>query len=190
VVGAYIPPDDTATLEYVSKALTDRPEGVDPILIGDLNANLADPGSEREHEIAATVAACGLEDMASHFRPRRPYREGYTWKMSRLGSLVTSRCDYLLGTDRRTFLNVCLKDPRFDSDHFMVLGTVRSAPQKENGEYLRGRKRFPIKYPTAGPLSKAETLFEDLRLSAEKPDVVARRQASWISAETLQRRLW
>ena len=53
VVGAYVPPSDTSTIEYVSKALDDQPEGVDPILIGDLNANLADPGSDREHEIAA-----------------------------------------------------------------------------------------------------------------------------------------
>eukprot|EP00978_Attheya_sp_CCMP212_P036150 scaffold161999_cov90-Attheya_sp.AAC.1 len=78
VVGAYVPPADTSTIEYVSKALDDRPEGVDPILIGDLNANLADPGSEREHEIAAAAADHGLEDMFSHFRPSRAYRAGYT----------------------------------------------------------------------------------------------------------------
>eukprot|EP00978_Attheya_sp_CCMP212_P017572 scaffold47065_cov60-Attheya_sp.AAC.1 len=49
--------------------------GVDPILVGDLNANLANPSSVREGEITDTLApAHGLEDMFGHFRPCRPYR--------------------------------------------------------------------------------------------------------------------
>jgi hypothetical protein len=68
VVGAYVPPSDTSTIEYVSKALDDQPEGVDPILIGGLNANLADPRLDRDHEIVAAAANHGLEDMFSHFR--------------------------------------------------------------------------------------------------------------------------
>jgi exonuclease III len=184
VVGAYVPPSDTSTIEYVSKALDDRPEGVDPILIGDLNANLADPDSDREHEIAAAAADHGLEDMFSHFRQSRAYKAGYTWKQWRLGRMETSRCDYLLGTDRRTFTNVCLKEPRFDSDHYMVLGKIRSAKLNENRAYMRGRKSFPLRIPSARPLKKAECLFEDLRLSAEKQETETRRVASWISAET------
>jgi hypothetical protein len=167
VVGAYIPPADTVTLEHVSKALDDRPEGVDPILLGDLNANLADPVQPREHEIAAVLASQGLEDMMGHFAATRCYRAGYTWKQSRQGVLVTSRCDYLLGVDRRAFSKVCLKDPRFDSDHFMILGVLRGAPLKVNQRYLRGRQRFPIRNLTR-PLNKAATVFEELKLSVER----------------------
>jgi hypothetical protein len=79
VVGAYsIPPHNTATLECVSKALEARPEGVDHILIGNLNANLADPELTRAVKIADTLAAHGSEDMFGHFRQRRPYRDGNT----------------------------------------------------------------------------------------------------------------
>jgi hypothetical protein len=171
-------------LEYVSKALEARPEGVDPILIGDLNANLADPESARAGEIADTLAAHGLEDMFGHFRPRRPYRDGHTWSMLRQGRLITSRCDYLLGVDRRTFTNVCLKAPRYDSDHYMVLGTIRSAKLKENRVYLRGRRKFPLETPTVRPMTQADCLFEDLRSSVERPENQVSRRASWISDES------
>jgi hypothetical protein len=66
----------------------------------------------------------------------------------------------------------------------MVLGKIRSAKLKENRKYLMGRKRFPLRIPTARPLKKPESLFEDLRLSAEKQETEKRRVASWISAET------
>jgi hypothetical protein len=95
-----------------------------------------------------------------------------------------SRCDYLLGTDRRTFTNVCLKEPRFDSDHYMILGKIRSAKLKKNGAYLRKRKRFSLRIPSARPLKSAESLFEYLQLSVEKQETETRRVASWISAET------
>eukprot|EP00978_Attheya_sp_CCMP212_P013853 scaffold34928_cov54-Attheya_sp.AAC.9 len=74
-VGAYIPPLNIVTLEYMSKDLEARPEGVNPILVGDLNAILANLALVREGEIAGTLAARGLEDiMLSHFRPPRcPY---------------------------------------------------------------------------------------------------------------------
>jgi hypothetical protein len=103
VVGAYIPPHDTSTLEYVSKALEARLEtGVDPILVGDRNADLANPASVREGEIADTpLAAHGLEDMFGHFRPCHPYPDGHTWSMVHQGHLIMSWCDYLLRVDRR-----------------------------------------------------------------------------------------
>jgi hypothetical protein len=183
VVGEYILPADTVTLEQVSKALDERLEGVEPILLGDLNANLAEPVQSREHEIAAAMASHGLEDMLGHFAPRRRYRAGYTWKQSREGVLVTSRCDYLLGVDRHTFSKVCLKDPRFDSDHFMILGTLNSATLKVNQTYLRGRQKCPLKV-SERPLNKAVAIFEELQLSVERKECAVRRQVSWISSET------
>ena len=105
---------------------------MDPILLGNLNANLADPVQSREHEIAAAMASHGLEDMLGHFAARRHHRAGYALKQLRQGVLVTSRCDYLLGVDWRAFSKVRLKDPRFDLDHFMILGTLHGAPLKVN----------------------------------------------------------
>ena len=38
--------------------------------------------------------------------------------------------DYILGTDRRLFGNVSVRDPRHNSDHYLVLGCLRSASLK------------------------------------------------------------
>ena len=50
------------------------------------------------------------------------------WGMLRKGQEVRSRTDYILGTDRRLFRNVTVRDPRHNSDHYMVLGCLPSAP--------------------------------------------------------------
>ena len=48
--------------------------------------------------------------------------------MLQKGREVRSRTDYILGTDRRLFRNVAVRDPRHNSDHYMVLGCIPSAP--------------------------------------------------------------
>eukprot|EP00978_Attheya_sp_CCMP212_P011677 scaffold28947_cov48-Attheya_sp.AAC.3 len=101
VVGAYIPPHDTAALEYVSKALEARPEGVDPILIGDLNANLADPVSARAGKILTPLQ---LMD----------------WRT----------CLAISGSAVPTGM-ATPGAPRYNSDHYMILGTIRSAKMKQ-----------------------------------------------------------
>ena len=48
--------------------------------------------------------------------------------MVREGKIVRSRTDYILGTDRRLFWSVSVFDPRHNTDHYMVLGCLSSAP--------------------------------------------------------------
>ena len=60
---------------------------------------------------------------------------------------VRSWTDYILGTDHRLFRNVAVRDPRHNSDHYMVLGCRPSAPPTEHKRYLGGRKRFPVRAP-------------------------------------------
>ena len=50
--------------------------------------------------------------------------------MLRKGREVRSRTDYILGTDRRIFGNVSVRDPRHNSDHYLVLGCLHSASLK------------------------------------------------------------
>ena len=52
------------------------------------------------------------------------------------GKEVRSRTDYILGTDRCLFWNVSARDPMHNSDHYMVLGCLRSAPLSEHSRYL------------------------------------------------------
>ena len=76
---------------------------------------LSDPeGYRRVEEISAALTTAGLEDISEHFLPRRcPWcRDGRMWSMVWAGRDVRSRTDYILGTDRRLFWNVSVRDPR------------------------------------------------------------------------------
>ena len=102
-------------------------------MAGDLNTDLGDAESNRRGlEIAAAMTEARVEEMAAHFLPRKRNwgRERRTCSMVREGKVVRSRTDYLLGTDRSLFRNVSVRDPRHNTDHFMVVGCLRSAPER------------------------------------------------------------
>ena len=74
IVGAYIPPTDSTTLEYIGQALNRFRDNYNrPILMGDLNVDLTTPRGERATQIAALLSDAGLEDMLPHFRQRRAF---------------------------------------------------------------------------------------------------------------------
>ena len=134
-MGCYLAPNDTLTMEKVVEALRRRPRRAELLVAGDFNVNLATPeGYRRAEDIATTLATEGLEDMAKHFllRESRWCRDWRTWGMLRKGREVRSRTDYILGTDRRLFRNVAVRDPRHNSDHYMVLGCLQSAPPQRS----------------------------------------------------------
>ena len=81
----------------------------------------------------------GVEDMTAHILRRKRIwgRERRTWNMVREGKMVRSRMDYILGTDRSLFRNVSVRDPRHNTDHFMVVGCLRSALEREHARYIR-----------------------------------------------------
>ena len=71
-MGCYLAPNKTSTIERVVEALRERPEGAELLVAGDLNINFAEPeGNRREEDIAEALATEALEDMATHFLPRR-----------------------------------------------------------------------------------------------------------------------
>ena len=80
---------------------------------------------------------------------------------------MRSRTDYILGTNRRLFGNVSIRDPRLNSDHYMVLGCLHSAPLREHARYLRGGKRLPLR-PLTAP-TREDRIFADLRRAVPKP---------------------
>ena len=126
-MGCYIAPDDAQTIERVVKALKDKPPGSALVVAGDLNTDLGEVDGDRGGtEISAALTEAGLEDMATHFMPRqrRWGRERRTWAMVRGGKAVRSQTDYILGTDRRLFTNVAVRDPRYNSNHYMVMGML------------------------------------------------------------------
>lgn len=184
-VGVYIPPNDLTTLEFLLQAL-DRFQNRDPIVLGDLNIDMQSPRDAREVEIAGALSARGLEDMLKHFKQSRGFRHGNSWRQFRGGRLESSRCDYILGSDRRLFSNMQLKDPRcFSSDHWLIRGELLSAPLASNHRYLQGRRRFPLRIDRrVGPHSRADALFQALKNDKESVPRRGRVSQSWISTTT------
>ena len=122
--------------------------------------------------------------MTAHFLPRKqPWRrERQTWSMVREGRVIRSRTDYLLGTDRSLFRNVAVQDPRHNSDHYMVVGHLRSETAWEHARYIKGRRKIPLKPPTEP--TREDELFGDLRRSVPKPHERENHRNAWISKET------
>ena len=115
IIGCYLAPNYTLTIESVVAELKQRPQGGKLLVTGDLNVNLADPeGDQEKEEIAAALKTARLEDMLDHFLPqRRPWcRYRRMWSMLRVGKEMRSRMDYILGTYRCLFCNVTAWEPR------------------------------------------------------------------------------
>ena len=93
-MGFYLAPEDASTIERVVEALRDQPKGLELLMAGGLNINLASPeGDRREEDIATTIATEGLEDMTPHFLPRQRQWcwDRRTWGMLWKGREVRSR---------------------------------------------------------------------------------------------------
>ncbi len=101
IVGCCIPPINLTTLTHVDEAWQAYPKGCLPILLGDLNINLAAPCNEHDDTIAEQVNAMALINMTSHFCQwcRRRSRGRWTWRMRRERWWVSSQCDYILGRE-------------------------------------------------------------------------------------------
>lgn len=147
IVGIYLAPTSLDSLPDLDAAL-DRFPGQKVTVLGDLNVDLLKPINPRSHQVAAVLSSHGLEDMLPHFLQRKAFRHNQTWWQYRRGTLNRSRCDYILGTDRRLFQTVSIRDPRhYSSDHYMLKARLLLSPKKSHKTHLQGRKRFPLKPP-------------------------------------------
>ena len=122
--------------------------------------------------------------MTAHFLPRKRKwgRELRTWSMVRGGKAIWSWTDYILGTDCSLFRNVSVRDPRYNSDHYMVVGLLRGGTTREHIRYIAGRRRIPLT-PPKRPM-REDTLFGDLRRAVPKPHSQEQHRNAWISDET------
>ena len=102
--------------------------------------------------------------------------------MIREGREVRSWTDYILGKYRRLFGNVSVRDPRYNLDHYMVLGCLHSAPLRDHDRYLGGRKRNPLLPPT--DLTREEKIFAALRRAVPKPLARDASKNAWILEAT------
>ena len=93
--------------------------------------------------------------------------------MVREGKVVWSWTDYILGTDQSLFWNVSVREPRHNTDHYIVLGCLRSAPEREHVKYLTGLKKLPLRPPSKP--TREDSIFAALRRAVPKPHARDRR---------------
>jgi hypothetical protein len=186
VIGVCIPPNDTTTLAFISEA-SNRFAGQPSILMGDINVDFrTNMPSSRDAEIMALLTTLGLEDMSKHFIQRRRFRHGNTWNMERDGTILQSRCDYIMGIDRRIFQFIQIKDPDYNSDHLMVTGGLQSASKHENTAYLRSRRKFPLRIQHTTTTHATENEYSKLKqyIESHTSEVERKTRAPWISSDT------
>ena len=85
--------------------------------------------------------------ISTHFLLRHKYWARYvrTGCMIRQGREERSWTDYLMGTNSHLFRNAFVQDPQHDLEHFMVLGWLHGATQREHFIYLWQSRRFPLR---------------------------------------------
>ena len=173
IVGCYIPPNNLTTLTHIKQAWMACPKGCLPIVLGDLNVNLAAPRDERDETIAEQVDAMNLVDMSSRFCQRRGKNSHgrWTWRMRRGGRWVSSQCDYFLGraTDLGRFWRVSVRLPFcHDSDHRALVAKIRAGGGREMKKYRRRYRCFPLRVPSE-PHTELVGAYEELRRDVIPP---------------------
>jgi hypothetical protein len=174
IIGCYIPPTNLTTLTHVNEAWWACPKGCLPILLGDLNVNLAAPRNERDDTITKQVDAMALINMSNHFRQqhRRRSRGRWTWRMRRGRRWASSQCDYVLG--RATNLGqwiwrISVQTPFcHDSNHRAIVAEIRAGGGRAMAKYQKWCRRFPLKIPW-GPHAELVSKYEELRLDVIPP---------------------
>ncbi len=173
IVGCYIPPNNLTTLMHIEQAWMACPKECLPIMLGDLNINLAAPRDERDETIAEQVNAMNLVDMSSRFCQRRGKNSHgrWTWRMRRGGQWISSQCDYFLGraTNLGRFWRVGVRLPFcHDSDHHALVAKICAGGGRVMTKYRRRYCRFPLRVPSE-PHTKLVGAYEELRCDVIPP---------------------
>jgi hypothetical protein len=136
IVGCYIPPNNLTTLMHVEQAWMACPKGCLPIVLGDLNTNLATLCNKQDETIAKQVDNMNLVNMSSCFRQCRGINSHsrWTWQMRRGRRWVSSQCDYILGraTNLRQFWRISVQMPFcHHSDHHTLVAKIPAGRGEE-----------------------------------------------------------
>ena len=82
VVGCYIPPSDVTgtTIATIEQAMAEMPKGCIPLIIGDLNVDLANPRDDRDEVVSEAMDALDVSCLTWHFGHRRGILIKGRWK--------------------------------------------------------------------------------------------------------------
>ena len=141
-IGAYCPPSDVdeEAIGDIQRAWAQCPKGSHPIVLGDLNANIHNPQTDRDMAVTEQAAAMDIQDMSRQFRQRRrTWAKGrWTWRMRRRGRWISSQPDYILATDkaRRLISNCAMRiSNHHKSDHRAMIAMIRGGDSRRLQEY-------------------------------------------------------
>ena len=81
-------------------------------------------------------------------------------------------------------MNVVVRGPHHNSDHFVVLGCLLRCPSQENKSYLGSWWRFPLKPSEMAIGTRVETLFRELHEAISLPNTRTFPWTMAISKET------
>ena len=77
--------------------------------------------SLQSQRVADLPAEYGLLDLVRHFRQHRRFQNLNTWSQFHQGTVIRSRCDYILGLEQQRFELVGIHNMRnFSLDYFAL----------------------------------------------------------------------
>ena len=133
LIGAYVSPSDerySATLDFITKAYSESNNFNWPtILLGDFNIDLdkysngeiSERSCQRKVATATLISTLGLVSIRGRFRQRRSKINKYwTFRKKMNGEVYGSICDHILTDRAEDFVNCQIKNPRMDTDHFLL----------------------------------------------------------------------
>ena len=84
------------------------------------------------------------------------------WENIGHGTRTTRVFDHILTNDISIFKNCQIKRPRFDTDHYVVKGVIKSVGERHHSHYVCSRQTYPIRKLKPSEQSEADVLLEDI----------------------------
>ena len=112
------------------------------------------------------------------------FKDRRTWAMVQQRREMRSRTDYILGSNCRIFRNVTGRDPRHNSDHFVVMGCLFGASPRDHSLYLGQRTHLLLRMPVHQTNTRTDKIFAKLQRAIPNLDKRVARHNLWILEET------
>ena len=120
-----------------------------------------------------------LIDLAHHFLQCCRFCNLNTWSQVQQVTVLRSRCDYILRTDRRRFEIFGIRDMRnFSSDHLELSSHIIRRPTRCHARCLLGRRAFLLRLPPTAELRRADAKFQTLKTLEPVPPKLKRPTSS------------
>jgi len=109
----------TPMLQIITQTIDKHPR-IPPIILGDLNANLAHPTTHRNIDLSTLIHQHHLKDAISLFQQKHNHKYIWPQKCNTLPT-KTSKCDYILTPYKHQIANaqICIPD-LFKLDHYAI----------------------------------------------------------------------